>query len=184
MKKAITILPFIIAVSFILASCSSSVRFAEKTKSNTTKKSNTVKPEPQKKSNYSANQDFFEDELADKIIKEANSWIGVPYRYAGESKSGADCSGFVMSVFSVYGFALPRTAQLQWENTKSIERRNLRKADLIFFSDGGKVDHVGIYIGENRFIHASTSKGVIITELSKDYYVKRLKGFGRVSGIY
>lgn len=184
MKRAIYILPIAIAISLLLASCSSSVRFAEKSKSNPSKIPNTVKSEPQKKSNYSAGQDYFEGELADKIIQEANSWIGVPYRYAGESKSGADCSGFVMSVFSVYGFALPRTAQLQWENTKSIDRRNLRKADLVFFSDGGKVDHVGIYIGEDRFIHASTSKGVIITELNKEYYVKRLKGFGRVSGIY
>lgn len=191
MKSAIKILPLLFVASIILASCSSSVRFNSIGKSSTQSKTSDkrlTKKTPKKSSNNELNNKYEKyykaDELAEIIIGEAENWLGVPYRYGGEDKNGADCSGFVMTVFNSFGYVLPRTAQQQWEHIIPINENQLRVADLVFFSNGNRVNHVGIYIGNGNFIHASTSKGVIITELSKDYYASRLIGFGRVEGVY
>ncbi|MDQ7093406.1 NlpC/P60 family protein [Desulfosporosinus sp. PR] len=102
---------------------------------------------------------------ASAIIATAEKYIGAPYQWGGESPTtGFDCSGFVQYVFAQNGITLPRVSSEQYTTGTSVNFNNLQPGDLIFFStdQSGTVDHVGIYIGNNQFINASSSKGVTI----------------------
>jgi lipoprotein Spr len=180
MLKAIKILP-LIAFAIFLASCSSSVRFnSADSEKDYVKKSSNVSYLPQQ----SIEIEYPSDDHAKEILEDAESWLGVSYQYGGESRSGADCSGFVWSVFKSLGYTLPRTAHQQWQFAVPVNTSDARPSDLVFFSDDPTIDHVGIYLGNDRFIHSSTSRGVIISSLSESYYSRRFRGFGRISGIY
>jgi len=110
-----------------------------------------------------------------------NSWIGTPYKFGGESRTGADCSGFVKAVYSeVYGIALPRTSEAMLEASQGINPDQLRPGDLVFFEISRKNFHVGIYTGGRRFAHASEKKGVIISSLDEPYYVRTFIKAGRI----
>ncbi len=116
--------------------------------------------------------------------KELAEWIGVPYRGGGDSKRGTDCSGLTYQIYrKVYRTQVPRnTEDLRKESTK-VAKRNLREGDLVFFSSSRsrkKVAHVGIYLKNGKFIHASTSKGVIVSRLSEDYYTRHWISGGRI----
>jgi cell wall-associated NlpC family hydrolase len=98
-------------------------------------------------------------------------WKGTPYRYGGSSKSGVDCSAFVQAVFQqASATTLPRTTLEQSKSGKRVDLDSARSGDLLFFKTGYKDRHVGIYLGDNRFMHASTSKGVIISRLNNPYW--------------
>lgn len=122
-----------------------------------------------------------------RLIKEAAKWLGVPYKYAGHSTSGTDCSGFVMEVFSsALGTKLPRSSREQQQWCESIERGSLLPGDLVFFATGSdrkRVSHVGLYIGEGAMIHASSSRGVIISNIGERYYDTRFHSAGRVENV-
>ena len=121
-----------------------------------------------------------------ELVKEAHKWIGTRYKYGGESRKGVDCSGLVMSVYrDQTGIKLPRSSAQQKEFCSPLERGQLLEADLVFFSTSrnGRVSHVGLYIGQGRFIHSSTSKGVIISSLDEDYYKRHYHSAGRVPGM-
>lgn len=118
------------------------------------------------------------------LISEARKWIGTPYVYGGHSRKGTDCSGFLMEVFrECAGISLPRSSRDQQSYCHPIDREYLAIGDLIFFSSkssGGRVSHVGMYIGEGRMIHASSSRGVVEDDLTSQYYVTYYRGAGRV----
>ncbi len=108
------------------------------------------------------------------VITTARRFIGIPYRYGGACpETGFDCSGFVQYVFSLHGIKLPRTASSQ--AATGIQVADLAPGDLVFFSTEktGLIDHVGIYMGNNAFIHASRSKGITITPLQDTWYGPR-----------
>jgi hypothetical protein len=120
-----------------------------------------------------------------RIVEEALSWQGTPYKYAGFHKGkGTDCSGMVLSVYeSAAGIKLPRNSRKQAEFCKRIGKGSVRPGDLVFFAtgkDASTISHVGIMIDEIRFVHASTKKGVIVSELTSPYYKRTFKMFGRV----
>ncbi len=107
-----------------------------------------------------------------KLIQTINDWVGVPYKFGGCTKKGTDCSCFVKIVMKeVFDYDLPRKSS---EMIKSVNRENknsLKDGDLVFFKiSGNKISHVGIYICHNKFIHASKSRGVIISGLDESYY--------------
>ena len=121
-----------------------------------------------------------------RIVAEARSWIGTPYRYGGESRAGTDCSGMVMKVYrDVAGIRLPRNSAKQGEYCRRIKRSELLLGDLVFFSSrkGKGINHVGIYIGNGCFVHASTSRGVIVSDLDQEYYSRTYHSSGRVPGL-
>ncbi|WP_028560232.1 C40 family peptidase [Paenibacillus pinihumi] len=100
--------------------------------------------------------------------------IGTPYRYGGTTTKGFDCSGFTSYVFNQFKLDLPRSSASQAQVGKKVAKDDLRAGDLVFFNTSGKgISHVGIYVGDGKFAHSSSSKGVIISELKESYYVKR-----------
>ena len=112
----------------------------------------------------------------------ASKWLGTPYVYGANSTKGTDCSGYVMQVYQgFFNIALPHNAHMMYkdERGKSVSRGNLREADLIFFGSFWKISHVGIYLGGDRFIHASSSRGVIISNLNEKYYKNKYQGARR-----
>ncbi|MFH0867037.1 MAG: NlpC/P60 family protein [Bacteroidota bacterium] len=119
-----------------------------------------------------------------KLLDELSTWIGVPYVYGGESKTGTDCSGLVQTVFkTVYNISLYRTAFDLAKNCDSVNKKNLKSGDLVFFKiNSTKISHVGIYLASNKFIHAS-SKGVMVSDLAEAYYTKYYYSAGRVKSL-
>ncbi|SHE91800.1 lipoprotein Spr [Bacteroides faecichinchillae] len=119
-----------------------------------------------------------------KLYMESADWIGVPYRGGGDSKRGTDCSGLTYQVYrKVYRTQLPRNTEDLKKKSYKVSKRNLREGDLVFFTSrnsGKKVAHVGIYLKNGKFIHASTSKGVIVSNLNEDYYTKHWISGGRI----
>ncbi|HEY8916041.1 MAG TPA: NlpC/P60 family protein [Chitinophaga sp.] len=111
-------------------------------------------------------------------------WWGTPYRLGGKNKDGVDCSAFVSTLLSVvFQESFNGTSQQMYEQTKKLRSRSeLQEGDLVFFSIGQKkrVSHVGVYLDHDRFVHASTSAGVMISDLNEAYWTKYYTGGGRV----
>lgn len=100
-------------------------------------------------------------------------WKRTPYKLGGTSKRGIDCSAFVQITYrDVFDKRIPRSTQLQEKSGHSVSRKNLRLGDLVFFRTGRRQKHVGIYIGKNQFMHASTSRGVMLSKLNSPYWAK------------
>lgn len=116
------------------------------------------------------------------IIATAKKYIGVPYVWGGESPSGFDCSGFVQYVFGKHGVKLNRTVVTQYQHGYAVSKSNLQPGDLVFFQNtyASGLSHIGIYIGNNQFIHASSSKGVTISSLSNSYWASHYHSARRV----
>ena len=120
-----------------------------------------------------------------QLIVAIKSYLGVPYRFGGTTISGMDCSGFVSAVYrDAVDLKLPHRARSMFKLGRSIESERLGFGDLVFFENIGNygVSHVGIYVGDGKFAHASSSRGVVISEFKLDYYRKRYIGARRVYG--
>jgi cell wall-associated NlpC family hydrolase len=116
------------------------------------------------------------------VVSLAREYLGTPYRYGGASSKGMDCSGLVVKVFSRAGYQMPRTSASQYRVGERIERAQLVPGDLVFFvNNNGNVNHVGIYAGDDRFIHASTGKRVVrFDSLNTKYFRTRYAGARRI----
>lgn len=122
--------------------------------------------------------------VSHSLKKEVDQWLGTPYRHGGTTKQGVDCSGFCGNVYkNVYNITLGRSAQDIYDQSKPINRSAAKEGDLVFFKiNSSRVSHVGIYLSQNKFVHASTSRGVIISDLDEAYWTKYYFAVGRVSG--
>ncbi|TSI07354.1 C40 family peptidase [Lysinibacillus sp. BW-2-10] len=118
----------------------------------------------------------------EELSTTAHKYIGIPYQYGGTTTNGFDCSGFTQRVFSDLGISLSRTSASQYAQGTAVSKSNLAAGDLVFFNTSGRgVSHVGIYLGDNKFINASTSKGVVVAKLSESYWAQRYIGAKRVA---
>jgi cell wall-associated NlpC family hydrolase len=124
------------------------------------------------------------EEITNKYqIQFIESWYGVPYRMGGIDRKGVDCSAFTQSfIASLYGLSIARTSREQYANCTRIKKDELDEGDLVFFYTTRRkvISHVGVYLRNNKFVHASTSSGVMISDLSDDYFARRFMGAGRV----
>ena len=112
-------------------------------------------------------------DVAKRIASDAYNYIGCRYSYGSSGPSAFDCSGFTSYLYKRQGYSLPRTSNSQGSYGTYVEKQNLTAGDLVFFSNRSdrKINHVGVYVGNNNFIHASTSvRGVVIDNLGSDYY--------------
>jgi cell wall-associated NlpC family hydrolase len=119
----------------------------------------------------------------EELVAYAKQFLGVPYVWAGDDPKGFDCSGFTSYIFKNAGKELPRRAVDQYEASKKLKEKTIEKGDLIFFDNGSGISHVGLIISEKGespvMIHASSSKGIVITEIqSSEYWSKRIAGYG------
>ncbi len=157
----------VFAACFIVAGCQLSIRFSS----------------PDSVSPGLNSSEHFSGDLSGKqaeMLQYAVSWLGTPYRYGGSKRSGVDCSGFVLQVYKSIGLKLPRTAARQYNFTRKIPSSSRRAGDLVFFRKYSRISHVGIYIGNNKMIHSSSSRGVVKESLEKAYLKKMFAGYGRV----
>lgn len=119
-------------------------------------------------------------DLRTKIIYEALNYLGTKYRYGGESRSGLDCSALTRLVYRIIGLNLPNNSISQYQNGIPVNKEDALPGDLVFFKRGNRIGHVGIYLGNDLFIHASfTLKRVVISSLSEKYFKNRFAGFRR-----
>ena len=133
---------------------------------------------------YSIQMDIAVEEINNiPLLQKIDEWWGTPYVLGGSSKRGVDCSYFTLDVMNaIYNTNLKRTAAEQYNQSEKIDWSDLKEGDLIFFKTDGRrsISHVGIYMTNNKFAHASTSQGVTISDLSEPYWQKRLYSLGRV----
>lgn len=162
----------------ILSGCKSSKKINKKDKIDEVQIETPLKNKKKK--------DKKENILGEAIAKEALTWVGTPYKYAGQTKGkGTDCSGLVMVVYQeIADIKLPRNSAQQSDFCDEIKEKEIRAGDLVFFATGSdpkKVSHVGVMIDNVRFVHASGSKGVIISDMETPYYIRCFIKYGRVS---
>ena len=116
------------------------------------------------------------------LFAEIDKWQGTRYRYGGATEKGIDCSAYTGTlVHHVFGLVLPRTAREQFANCIKLDKEEMLQGDLVFFNTRGGISHVGMYLGNGYFTHASTSIGVTISNLSEDYWSRKFIGGGRLT---
>lgn len=112
-----------------------------------------------------------ETSQADEAVRVALQQVGTPYRYGGSSPSGFDCSGLVHYSYALAGKSVPRTTGSLWAGTRAVDANSLRSGDILFFRIAGKMSHVGMYIGDDKFVHApSSGKVVSVASLESAFY--------------
>lgn len=115
-----------------------------------------------------------------RLVSRAMSWKGVRYVWGGSSRRGVDCSGLTQLIFAKEGIRLHHSARLQFRMGRPVSRRSLLAGDLVFFNTRGPISHVGMYIGDGKFIHAANrTRGVRVDYLNSPYYSKRYAGARR-----
>jgi cell wall-associated NlpC family hydrolase len=138
------------------------------------------------KERYAAVIEVPEREISnEKLYKFIDEWMGVNHVTGGKDKRGIDCSGFTALLEKeIFGYSLPRTALQMAESVKRKFEEELKEGDLVFFDFNGKrFSHVGVYLLNNRFVHVSTSKGVIVSNLKDPWYYKSFSRCGSVRGL-
>lgn len=160
LKNAYT--PWLCLLSMMLIGCSNPV-------------SQTIKRDTNSSSQFKTNTKH-------QLYQQLTEWQGVPYKLGGTSKKGIDCSAFVQKTFiDRFGFLLPRTTAQQAQFGTAINKSELQAGDLIFFKTSYKTHHVGIYVENDQFIHASTSNGVMLSSITNRYWQNAFWQARRVS---
>lgn len=120
-----------------------------------------------------------------RLYQEIKGWLGTPYKYGGNTKSGVDCSGFVVQIYrAVYNKRIERNSAMIFEkNCRLIDVDDLQEGDLLFYctaKNTKRISHVGIYLKENKFAHASATNGVKISDITEDYFIDHFYAAARV----
>lgn len=161
------------------------------TRSNTTGSGKTITKDPSAgiesctalQFKYALMMDVDVESLSNSPLYDCiDKWWATRYRYGGNTSKGIDCSSFAGIILNrVYGITTPRTAREQYEVAEKIGRDELKEGDLVFFNTRGGISHVGVYLGNGYFTHASIRNGVTISSLDENYYGKRYISGGRIT---
>lgn len=118
-----------------------------------------------------------------KVFDLIDTWLNTPYKYAGKNENGIDCSGFVNVIIkAVYGNSFGCSSADMYNKLPHVSLKNLSPGDLVFFKTRGRrISHVGMYLGQDKFVHSSTSSGVIVSDLNQPYYKKRFAKGGKIT---
>lgn len=152
-------------------------KFSESTTSKTENNSQSIKKQ------YSVKLGVSESDIKnEKLYQFINEWYGVPYKYAAKDKNGIDCSGLTSTLYlNVYKKTISSNTKALVEEAKKIKDSDLKEGDLVFFNTNGKsISHVGVYLQNHKFVHASTKKGVMISDMNEPYFKKTYVSSGRV----
>ena len=169
----------VLSMLFLAVSCKSKTDWRDNYKKSKVEKSTTTSKKkvvntPANLTEISKLLNVNESQLKNKSLYHfIVDWYGTPYKFGGNNQNGIDCSGFTNILFNeIYNIQLPRISRDIAEKVKRKYTKDLKEGDLVFFSFGnsGVVNHVGVYLHNNNFVHASTSRGVIISNLSEPYY--------------
>jgi len=125
------------------------------------------------------------DTPVERLHSVADPYVGTPYRTGGNGDRGFDCSGFVQKVVGTFGITLPgRSSTSYWTQGEAVDEEDLQPGDLVFFSDHTRrIGHVGIYLENGTFVHASVQSGVIVSAIEERYYRRRYKGARRIPAL-
>ncbi|MBN1465550.1 C40 family peptidase [candidate division KSB1 bacterium] len=128
------------------------------------------------------NQISYDAVMMEKMKEEIRKFYGAPYKWGGDSPQGTDCSGLIATLYkNAANITLPHSTQEMFAGAKKVHRIDLLFGDLVFFSDGGRTaTHVGLYIGKGYFLHASSSRGVILSKMTDRYYRNQFIGARRI----
>ena len=136
------------------------------------------------KTKYALKLSVSESEIKNKTLYQfIDDWYGVPYKYAGKDKSGIDCSGLTSTLYlKVYKKTISSNTKTLVEEVKKIKESDLKEGDLVFFNTNGKsISHVGVYLQNHKFVHASSKKGVMISDMNEPYFKQTYVSCGRVN---
>jgi len=165
---------------FYMVSCKHQQSVTKSTDSNATK---TESSNSALKKQYAIKLGVSESDIKNETLyKFINEWYGVPYKYAGKDKAGIDCSGLTSTLYlKVYKKTISSSTKALVGEVKKISESDLKEGDLVFFNtDGKSVSHVGVYLQNHKFVHASTKKGVMISDMNEPYFKKTYVSSGRV----
>jgi len=152
----------------------------------TENKQEKEKPAPSKKieKKYAALLNVPESDISNtRLYSFIDEWYGVPYKYGGKNKSGIDCSNFTSTLYKdIYNKNLSGSSSSIFKQCKTVSKKELREGDLLFFKiEKDEVSHIGVYLQNNKFVHATTKKGVMIDDLNEAYYKKYFYKAGRLA---
>jgi lipoprotein Spr len=177
-------IPSILLIFFLLLGVSETSFGQEKSKQTPVEAASPTLLEEYMRGYYSQVFGIDITEILNPVLYETiENWLGTPYRYAGNTLQGIDCSGFVNKIYeNVYCSLLSGNSASLFKKVKHLPKDKLREGDLVFFRINRRnISHVGVYLGNNRFVHASRSSGVIISSLDSPYYKKYFVKGGRVN---
>ena len=165
----------------LVSSCSHSKRIARKSNQPTSAERVVGQANVQRK--YAQILGVSDQEIMNiPLYQFVDRWYGVPYKFGGTTTNGIDCSGFTGALYKeVYGKSLPRSTVLIEQQATRVSGKTLEEGNLLFFDiEGKKNAHIGVYLQNGKFVHASSSKGVIISELSNPFYKKAYAWAGKI----
>lgn len=163
---------------FYLVSCKHQQSISKSSDSDTVEKTSK-----ELKKKYSIKLEVSESDIINsKLYGFINEWDGVPYKYAGKDKNGIDCSGLASLLYlKVYKKTISTSTKALVDEVKKIKESDLKEGDLVFFNTNGRsISHVGVYLQNHKFVHASTKKGVMISDMNEPYFKKTYVSSGRV----
>ncbi|WP_372641976.1 NlpC/P60 family protein [Ancylomarina sp.] len=173
---------FLILIAFAIASCSTNSKINKRTTSkHISKEAKEEKEKTKAKRKAEVQKPKKKISIKHKLETHYNKYKAVPYKYGGTSIKGFDCSGFVQFTYkNIFNISLPRTTRLMLKEGTAIKKTQLRIGDLVLFRTSKRYRHVGIFMGDNLFMHVSTKKGLMKSNLNNPYWLKHYLASRRI----